>query len=144
LKIAIEKATNLFAPLEEIAVTIDRTCPTIYPKELKRFVVGPLHGKYSMDENPVAEYLKTLDIPGAFALEVERECIKSIGEQGKKQISVKSIYQTFEVSHISDETIIRKVTDYNQLLFVPHAVAQKLRGAPSTADYVKKFRFISL
>ena len=144
LKSGIEKATNIFTSLEETATAIDQTCTTIYPKELKRFIIGPLHGTYSLDGSPVSEYLKSLGAPEAFALEVLRERIKSNGEKKKKLTSSKTAYQSFEVSRSSQETMVRKVTDYHELLFVPHEIGQKLRSAPATAAEVKRFKFISV
>lgn len=144
LRSSIEKATNIFLPLEEIAMTLDQACNTIYPKQLKRIIVGPLKGRYSRDDDPVSELLRQLGEPDAFALEVQRECIKSSGEKKKKLVSTKNFYQVFEVSHLSDETLLRKVTDYNALLFIPHAFGQQLLNAPATLEYARKFKLISL
>lgn len=140
----IEKASNIFLPLQEMAMIIDQSCSTIYPKQLKRILVGPLKGRYSLDDHPVSEFLRTLVEADAFALEVQRESIKSCGEKKKKLVSSKSLYQEFGVSHLSEETLLRKVTDYDALLFVPHAVGQQLLNAPGTSEYVRKFKLISL
>ncbi|HYV92438.1 MAG TPA: hypothetical protein VE978_11660 [Chitinophagales bacterium] len=144
LKATIEKATNIFLPLQEMAVTLDQACCTIYPKQLKRIIVGPLKGRYSLDDNPVSELLRTLDEPDAFALEVQRESIKSGGEKMRKLVSAKNSYQVFEVSHLSDETLLRKVTDYNALLFIPHATGQQLLNAQGALEYIREFKLISL
>jgi hypothetical protein len=140
----IKFATSSLNPLQETAETIDRSTGVIYPKELKRFIIGPLYGKYSLDEEPISVFLRTIEDPDALALEVQREIVKSSGEQKGKKLFEKSAFQQFEVSTISREAIERKVTDYKNFLFTPHAIGQQLLEAESLSEKILTYKVISL
>lgn len=140
----IENATSVHGSLVDAAILIDSSCETIYPKELKRLIVGPLFGKYSLDQEPLSICLRRLDDPEAFALLVQCETVKSGGEKKGKLLSNKFFYQQFSASRLSKDTLARKVSECSEILFTPHHIGQKLLGAPEVADKIRKYKIISL
>jgi len=120
----LQKLTQNTAPLRVIAHDIDALNEVVKPKTLKRIDLGPLHGKYSMDENPLTKVVKE-HFPNEFIFQFTSEMIFSVGEKKAKSfLSSGELRQVFFIDESSKKAMQRHVSKVLTYLIAPHSVAQ--------------------
>ncbi len=134
-------ASKGLGELISVAQILERECEDVYPKSLKRLIVGPIFGKYSAGSTKIGCYIKSLDSTDAFALNVQSESLVSQNEvQLKRKVKAQQEYEFGQ----SPEIIFRQVTDFRELLFTPHDIGQRLLAEKELADEVLRTNIISL
>ena len=133
-------------PLADIIRSIDISNSDIYPKEMRRLIVGPLYGRYSTSDSVLSQFVHDADADDMFALEVQSEFIRSVNEKKRtakfSPTDTKPVYQEFDVSQTSFATMARKTTECKQLLFVPHEVGQQMFA--HNIEELKEYMIVSL
>jgi hypothetical protein len=116
-----------------IAANLDRDFPTLHPKELKRFVLGPFFGAGLTDNNPtVTEVLSRMRrAETAWLLTWTVQHVFSTGEvRGRQGLwSSDPPIQTFHIETGDPEAVRQGVSAYEKHALVPHEAYQALYAA---------------
>lgn len=123
----IRRSTNNTAPLKVIAHDIDEKFPGYYPKVLKRIDIGPLHGKYSMDDHLYSKIVRENYSAADWIFQFNTEIIFSIGEKRTKAfLSKGDLRQIFFVDQSNAECMERHVSEIHHYMLASHPVIQYL------------------
>ena len=124
---AIRQNTNNTSPLKVIAHDIDEQFPHLYPKVVKRTDLGPLYGRYSVDEHLYTKMLKEHFQPADRVFSFTTEIIFSIGEKRSKSfLSKGDLRQIFFVDQSNAEAMERHVSEVHRYMLATHGVVQYL------------------
>lgn len=115
----IKQSADRKMNLDAMAYAIDRKLPDLFPKEIKRIDLGPLHNVFAKDENEVTHAILTgitkKEIPlesYAFSLKIDK--VISVGDFKEGSFFSKQTFQKW-----SD--VIK-----NKYIFAPHRIIQML------------------
>ena len=126
-KLRIEDSAYL--PLSSVAELIDQKTE-IFPKMIKRIALGPIFGKYSLDDskmNLLLKNMKPMDPVEDFIFSLTTEIVVSPKEESRKGLlSSKSVRQNFFVMREDYESLVRGVSSVVKNIFAPTKVAQHI------------------
>ncbi len=127
----------------EMISFVDQEIPTIHPKLVKKYDLGPLFGTYSKDESPFTSFHARHGLDNEhFVLLYEEEIVVSVKEEMVKAnwIGGKIPLQDFHIKSDDKECRKRKLSDLNKYLIAPHNVIQLLLDDPEMAEVLVPVR----
>jgi hypothetical protein len=116
---AIKQSADRKMNLDAMAYAIDRKLPDVFPKQIKRIDLGPLHNVFAKDENEVTHAILAgitkKEIPlESYALSLKIDKVISVGNFKEGRFFSKQTFQKWS-------EIIK-----NKYIFAPHRIIQML------------------
>ena len=139
----IENISTGSQSLYELVSFLDQELPTVHPKLIKKYDLGPLFGTYSKDESPFTEFHKRHQLDNDhFIFMYEEEMVVSVKEEliKAKWIGANVPLQNYHVKSDNKECVRRKLSDLNKYLIAPHNVIQLLLEDPEMAAEITPLR----
>ncbi len=125
----IRKSSNATSPLRVMAHDIDALGDGLKPKVLKRIDLGPIYGRYSMDQNTFSKLIQDKFGAEDFVMHFTTEVIFSVGESRTRSfLSKGELRQIFFIDESNKEAMERHVSKVLKYMIAPHHVVQYLHA----------------